>query len=335
MSKRQLSLLTNSEAKTFRRCPREHHLAYDLGLRPKKEAGPLRFGTLLHKGLEAWWLAAKAKKAPETWLPEAHAAMASLPCDDPLDRVRSEELMRGYDIRWGNEPFEVLAVEAEFRCALTNPETGAESKTFELGGKIDAVARFRRTMNVEHKSSGEDISPGSDYWKRLRIDAQISTYAVGARSLGFDVEGTLYDVIGKPKLQPFTATPVDSRKYKKDGSLYANQRTDDETPEEFRSRLREHIAENPDRYYVRGEVPRLEDDERDAAFDLWQTARAIADAQRLGRFPRNDQACMRWGRMCSYFALCAREASIDDSTLFVRSDARHPELGMSAAHSTL
>ena len=117
-----------------------------------------------------------------------------------------------------------------------------------------------------------------------------------------------------------------TRTIKKDGSLYANQRTDDEAPEEFRSRLREHIAENPDRYYVRGEVPRLEDDERDAAFDLWQTARAIADAQRLGRFPRNDQACMRWGRMCSYFALCAREADMNDSTLFRCVESRHEEL---------
>jgi hypothetical protein len=321
-------LLTNSEAKTFRRCAREHHLAYRLRVRPRTDAGPLRFGTLLHRGLEAWWRAAATKAPPESWLPSALTALAGEA--DPFERVRAEEMLRGYDIRWQAEPFEVLAVEAEFTTPLVNPDTGAESKTFQLGGKIDAVARRNSdgaVLVIEHKGSSEDIGPGSDYWRRLRIDAQVSTYLVGARSLGFDAQGCLYDVLGKPKLQPLAATPVEARKYRKaDGALYAGQREHDETPEEFRARLREHIAGDPDRYYVRGLVSRHEEDAREAALDLWQTARLIAESERLGRRPRNDQACMRWGRACPFFAVCAGEADIHDVNLFRMATKSHEEL---------
>lgn len=324
---RKLPILTNSEAKTFKRCAREHHIAYRLGIRARVAPEPLRFGTLLHRGLEAWWRGAMAKAPRETWLPAAFEATRN-DAEDAFERIRAEELLRGYDARWGAEPLEVLGVEVEFSAHLVNPATGSESRTFELGGKIDAIVRMPtgEVFIVEHKGSGEDIGAGSDYWKRLRLDSQVSTYFVGGRALGYDVQGCLYDVIGKPKLQPLQATPEESRKYKKDGTLYANQRDRDEAPEEFRLRLRDALAEDPDRFYVRGVVTRLEEDERDAAFDLWQTARAIADAERLERFPRNDQSCVRWGRSCPYFAACTHETSLDDPERFRRVTKTHEEL---------
>src|SRR6478752_3299151 len=185
-----LRVLSNSEAKTFRRCAREHYLAYRLLKRPLRKAGPLRFGTFVHDGLEAWWLAAKASLPPAERLELALTAVRRDTTVDAFDLVRAEELLLAYEARWGDADLEVLEVEVQFSAPLVNPSTGKASKTFVVGGKIDALVRRKSDgtlLVVEHKTAGEDISAGSDYWRRLRIDAQVSTYVVGARSLGFDV----------------------------------------------------------------------------------------------------------------------------------------------------
>jgi hypothetical protein len=69
---------------------------------------------------------------------------------------------------------------------LINPATGRASQTRQLGGKLDVLVRDQdsRALIIEHKTSSEDLGPGSDYWRRLRMDPQISTYFVGARALG-------------------------------------------------------------------------------------------------------------------------------------------------------
>lgn len=323
-----LQLLTNSRAKDFRACNRLHHIRYNLAIQPAEEAETVRFGSLWHDGQEAWWNAIKAGLSEDEWLEGALTTIASR-ASDPLDRVRAEELMRGYHLRWKDEGYEVLAVEVEFLCDLINPATGAASRTFELAGKIDAIIRDRtgRVLIDEHKTSSEDIGVGSEYWRRLTLDPQISTYFKGARALGHYVQGCLYDVVAKPRLQLLQATPIESRKYKqKTGELYANQRERDESIEEYRERLRTHIAENPDRYYQRGEVARLPEQEEDAAYDAWQTARLIRDAQTANRHPRNPDSCSRYGRTCSYFDVCCGIASLDDELRFQKVENPHREL---------
>lgn len=320
-------LVTVSQLKTFRACPRLNLYQYVEGFRPVAEEAAPRFGQVMHHALEAWWL------APVNRLEHALAAIAAEPELDAYERIRAEIVMRGYDARWGAEPITVLAVEQEFEAAIVNPSTGKESRTFVQGGKIDAVARLAdgRTVIVEHKTSSEDISPGSEYWRRLSIDAQVSTYYAGARSLGYDVEGCLYDVIGRPAHRPLAATPVESRKYTKEGRLYANQRDRDETPEEFGLRLAEAIAENPERYYARGPVVRLAEDEIEAAADTWQTTRALREAELADRWPRNPDACSRYGRTCAFFDVCTRSASLEDGTRFRKAERPHEELAARGA----
>lgn len=236
------------------------------------------------------------------------------PAPDPFDLARAAAMLHGYHARWSDEAYEVLAVEAEFRAPLVNPETGAASRTWQRGGKIDVIVRELRTariLTVEHKHTTEDFSPGSAYWKRLRMDGQVSGYFEGADALGFHAEACLYDVLGKPKLRPYQP---------------GKTRTAAETPEEFFVRCMEAIAADPAAYFRRGEVVRLEAETAEALFDDWQTAQALREAQRLGRFPRNPDACMKWGRACDFFDVCTGEASIDDATRFRRSEHVHPEL---------
>jgi hypothetical protein len=181
---------------------------------------------------------------------------------------------------------------------------------------------------VEHKHSSEDISPGAVYWRRLLIDAQIDFYLPGAETLGVQVDGVLYDVLGKPLIRPKLATPIDKRKYaQKTGKLHANQRDADEPPEEFEKRCLDKIGEDPDKYYQRRTIIRLEKEREEAAKDVWATAVSIRDARRLKVFPRNPDSCVQWGRACSYFDVCTSVSSIDDEFLFRTEEFENSELG--------
>lgn len=355
----RLPLVTVSQARTFRRCHREHYLAYELGYRPISDAEALLFGRLWHVGQESWWGAVMLGR-PDDALEAAIAGMRLGVAANDYELVKAEELMRGYHFRWGDDLLDVHVVEKEFQTDLLNPETGAASRTYQLGGKVDAIASVRQghpdrapgVYVVEHKTTSEDIGLGSTYWQRLRLDAQVSIYFEGARSLGHDVVGCLYDVVRKPGIRPSAVALVDAEGVKivhdasgqrvrtKDGKKWRETgdtaqgyvlQTRPETPEEFRARLRSDIAENPDRYYQRGTVVRLAEEMRDAAADTWQTARLIREAELAKRHPRNPDACVRYGRVCSYFGVCTGAAQLDDATQFRRVENPHQELAADPA----
>jgi len=329
-----LPLLTISRLKAARSCLRLHKLKYLDGYRPAHEPETTRFGTLVHKGLEAWWRAMAVRTSA---LEAALDAVRSAGEADPFELAKAEVLLIGYDTRWSDQTYEVLGVEVEFDGPLVSPLTGQESRTWRRAGKIDALVRERdtgRVLVVEHKTAGVDIRQGSEYWRRLRMDGQITSYFEGGRLLGHDIAGCLYDVVGKPGTKPAKATPMEARKYTKTtkaepvSRLYAGQRDTDETPQEYRSRLAELIAEDLSGYFQRGEVARLEADMREGLLDDWHFAQTLRDSIRLERFPRNPGACIQYGRRCSYFDACTGMASLDDETRFTRDANVHPELAL-------
>lgn len=248
---------------------------------------------------------------------------------DPFDLVRAECMLIGYHERWKDEPYAVLGVEQEFRAPLINPDTGAASRTWQLAGKLDALVRDLtdgRVLIVEHKTTSADVGPGTDYIKRLRLDGQVSIYFEGAAALGLEPAACLYDVLVKPGQRPLKATPIENRKYTKDGRLYAAQRDRDETAAEYRERVMTTIAEDPNGHYLRAEVVRLDSERDEARAELWQQGRMIRENQLAGRHPRNPDACVRFGRTCEYFGVCTGEASLTDPVLFQRATCVHPEL---------
>ena len=337
-------LLTKSRLADARTCQRLHHMKYELGYRPKTRVRALEFGSSTGAGLDAIW------EGRQLVIPD-------LPLDatdeDRYERGKLSAMLLGYQARWAaedREKYELLGVEVEFSCQLVNPATGRRSETWKLGGKLDKLVRERATGEVwivEHKSSSEDISAGSAYWSKLRMDTQVSIYFVGGTALGHDVRGVLYNVLGKPKLQPSSVPLLDADGVKqvvdatgqrvrtRDGKKW--RETGDtaqgftllsrpETPAEYEARCVSAIAENPDRYYRRSPVVRLEAEVSDALVDIWQQGQQMREAERLGRSPRNPEACSRWGRMCEFFPVCSGEATLQDETLYRLSSNVHPEL---------
>ena len=303
-----MRLLTASRMRSFRDCARLHHLRYVEGWRPVREGEPLWFGSAFHEGLAAWWTAQSLGDSDGA-LAAALLSPAFLSMD-PFDRIRVEELLRGFDAAWREEArrYEVLGVEVPFEASLLNPATWRASATWRLAGKIDALLRDRETGRVlvaEWKTTSESIEdPAASYWTRLQMDAQISAYVIGAEALGHQVQEILYGVAQRPGQRPLLATPPESRKYRKDGALYAGQREVDETPEECRARIRTAIAENPARHFQRRVIPRTESQIRDFLADAWMQARAMRESERLGLAPRNPDACNRFGQ-CAFWPACS------------------------------
>lgn len=334
-------VLTNSRFNALRACQRLHHYKYGLGYRPVERAHALRFGSLVHDGLEAWSRAERGDaqlEALETAVVRARQQNETI---DDYDLARARVMLTGYHYRWVDEDLEWLAVEEPFAVPLVNPATSRAARLWTVRGKMDGIARERSSgfvYVVERKTASGDIGIGSTYWSKLTLDAQVSIYLDAARVLGHDARGVLYDVLGKPALKPYEETPEAERKYttkpskltdgtvRPAGSLYAGQRERAETPVEFEQRLTLHVAENPDRYFRRGEIVRLADEVEEARFDLWQLAQQLRESERAGRYPRNPGACERYGRLCSYFSVCSRQASLDDQTLFRKVKHVHPEL---------
>jgi hypothetical protein len=332
-----LPIYTNSEIKTWRTCGRKHFYSYQLGYRTTDRSAPLELGDLVHVGLEAWLFAVQCKNIEGAYDAAADAiekhverlnATPKRPPVDELLRVQAEELLLGYHCRWADEPIEVLAIEKEFVVDVLDPVFG-EPLGIKLSGKLDGVVRVGPDVLIlEHKTTSFDFGPGSHYWERTRLDSQVGLYFLGARSLGFDPIGCLYDVIGKPKsVEPKRATPPDKRKFTKEGVLYKNQSEHDESPEEYRTRLRAAIANEPGGFYARARVVRTETELGDSLLDLVQTVELMKASAAAGHNPRNVDSCFDFNRRCEFFEICTRAGSLDDAEKFRKSDRKHEELG--------
>jgi len=280
-----MRVFTRSEIATWRTCQRKHHYAYTMLRRPLKPSYALTFGTLMHKALEAWW------KSP------THEWSLEVTDIDPFDAAKVQALMNGYTAQWAEMDLPAVSVERQFECQFVD----GDEILLTVAGKIDVVGEG---CIIEHKTTSQDITEGSEYWAKLAIDDQISTYldATGLRRC-------VYDVIKKPLQRPLKASA---------------KRKDDETPEEYGTRLEAVIEEKPDAYYVRAEIVRTDDEIEEARKDRLATL-----AQMLRKpdphIPRNPSACFQYGR-CEYFGVCTKTADISDDSLFRTAATPHEEL---------
>lgn len=320
--------LTHSRLSCFRACPRRHWIRYELGIQQEQTEFALRVGSAFHAALEA------IDKDQDP----AEVLEAGL--SDPFDLALVAAMVNGHAIRYADAALEVVATEQEFDLPLVNPSTSRPSPYWRLAGKMDRIVRLpdgRRAL-MEYKTTSRDFSPGADYWLALHMDQQLSIYVNAARALGYNIETVIYDVTRRPMFRPLKATPESERQYTqkesklKDGtvrpagSLYANQRDRDETPEEFAERVAADIAERPDHYFARIEIARLDQDLEDCRAEVWQQAAAVREARSMGRWYRNPGACT--GPFpCSYLSICLnRDLETTTPMGFVRSLDIHPEL---------
>lgn len=319
MSDVKLQVLTNSAIQCFKRCRKLYWFQYIKLLRTAEDAYVLRFGTAMHKAIE--WLENVNLSAALVYVRQTEWSEARRYTPYTL-----AALIRGYAGQYEHCQHIAETIESErvFEIPIINPETGRPSRTFQASGKIDGVVKLHdsRSANRETKTTGNDIT-SDRYWRRLLIDPQISMYWLASPS----IKTTIYDVIKRPSINPKKATPEDKRKYKKDGALYANQRTTDEDPEAWEVRLLNDIHQRPEFYFVRRPIPRLEKDLHEFRYELWDVAKDIHLACLTGRFYRtvSYSTC----DSCPFFDLCTGLTAWDGESVpegFQRLTTPNPEL---------
>lgn len=342
-------LLTHSSMAAFKECRRKFYYSYQLGLRRIDDSRALRMGSAFHAGIAA--LNTGGIQEACNIVRDAYAR-----CPEQFDlyewQIECETILRlvcAYDWRWSVSPLEYVVTEGAFQIPLTNPATSAPSQIFDLAGKIDGIVRLEdgRLAVKETKTVSEDLSIGSDYWRRLRIDHQISLYIHAARQANYPVDTVLYDVVRKPSISPTAVPLVDENGVKivldaagervknKDGKTW-RQTSDTEkgfvlqtrpmTVEEWGNKLSEDIAARPDFYFARVEIPRLDQDIEEFRTELWDVQGTIRAAQRGEHWYRTvGRNC----QFCPHFDHCSTGQRIDPSNppmgFQIVSDI-HPEL---------
>ena len=310
--------LTATSTASLRRCLRQYYYRFELGLARVRQATPLRFGQVFHKGLELrhGLFGQDTQALLDNVLSDYAVAPAWADATDwAVEHETLRALLTGHLWRYGNDNVTFVAVEQAFEIPLVNVATGYPSRKFCLAGKIDGVVRLPdgRLAVLEYKTTSEDVAQSGDYWLRLRCDGQISQYVLAARAIGHEVATVLYDVTRKPTIR--------LRK--------------EETPEEFGKRLVADIGERPDHYFQRREVPRLEDDLAQYRAELWEHAQLLmAIRHRAARLADPSTAWFRnvskltCGH-CEYAGFCFDCPRVDPANLpsgFQRLENVHPEL---------
>lgn len=132
--------LRTSERTMFNRCRWQHHMSYNLHLKPRREAPALRFGTLIHASLERYYTpVVKGRKRihPATTFEILyHEEIAKTLADWPQWRDENDEwhdylalgmtMLKGYVDRWEDQDAEylTLATEQTFQSPINHPGMG-------------------------------------------------------------------------------------------------------------------------------------------------------------------------------------------------------------------
>lgn len=298
--------------------------------RPTQISDPLAFGTVWHDIREIWW-----NHKGEERLNQAVQRLGTIHNSDEneLDEFVLSKLivmLRGYHERWCGfvDSLVTLGVETQFEIHLSNPQTGRDSRTYKVQGKLDGLVREEgKLWVVEEKTAAEVLQPDSPYWRRLEVDPQSSMYYDAVRKMyNEEPAGIMYFVNIKPQQRQLKKTS--NIKMKKDGSgPYAGQRLEDETASEYAVRVAESVSKNPEKYYQMVRVARLERDIRESQIDVWDTAQAIRKAEMSGVWLRNPDACIHpFGSACSFLPVCTHRASLEDTSMYRKANAEHEEL---------
>lgn len=350
-------LLTHSRQAAFKECRRKHYLSYILGLRSTNDSKALRMGSAFHAAVESLGNGKPLADAVEA--ARSHYLYCPLAFDSYLweiERETVERLACAYEWRWASMPLKYLAVELPFHLPLINPETGKQTPSFDLAGKIDAIVELEdgRLAVKETKLLGDDIGPDSDLWRRMRIDHQISLYIHAARRLGYPCDTVLYDVARKPGIKPDAVPILDgagakivldshgdrvktkTNLWRQTGSKEEGYilQTRPQTPNEWGEKLTADICERPDYYFQRQEVPRLDSDLEEYQQELWEIQLAIRASQKSGHHFRTvSKNCV----FCPYFGTACERGFDPNGTPpegFEFVSDRNPELKGESNDST-
>jgi hypothetical protein len=326
------TLLTYSALNTYRNCPRKYKNRYVDNLRPRERAEALSFGSVIHTAIELWYRSAGAESRLSDVNAYIDAAFENRIVD--ASQMASWHLARaiiaGYASRYSVEEFEVVEVEKEFVGEIRNPDTGRQSQTFRIAGKVDAIVRCHDGMYLlEHKTAA---TVDANYLDKLWTDTQIALYCHYLRELGYPIVGVIYNVLLKARLKQsagetqaeYEARHAELAAKNKSGKSTAKRQMP-ETDVEFQSRLTEWYS-RPEAFH-REFIYLSEDRLAMLQEEVWEITQQYLDARRRGKWLLNTSNCFSYQRPCEYLAYCQSGFNPNVADNLYQIAMPHEELG--------
>lgn len=181
-----LPVVTSSERKDYKRCPKKWYWAWRKGLTPKRPTvGALDLGTWKHEAFDRWYGLGYVRNGSlvDHFLDVAEVAIERIPSSQ---RDKADELLtlgvamaRGYTEHYGDDPdVYVIGGEIPLEFVMTDHRGNVVAKH---SLKPDLVFKERGTGDVwlmEHKTAGQIVT------EHLTIDDQARPYgAMAERAL--------------------------------------------------------------------------------------------------------------------------------------------------------
>jgi RecB family exonuclease len=303
------TLLTYSALNTFRNCPRKYKNRYLDNLRPRERAEALSFGSVIHTAIELWYRSSNSESRLHDVLAYIDDAFENRVVD-PNHMVQwhlATAMIRGYAERYATEEFEVVEVEKEFVGEIRNPDTGRQSQTFRIAGKVDGIVRCHDGLYLlEHKTAS---TVDGSYLDKLWTDTQIALYCYYLRELGYPIVGVIYNVLLKSRLkqgkgetqEEYEVRHAELAAKNKSGKSTAKRQMP-ETDDEFQARLTEWYS-RPEAFH-REFIYLSEDRLAMLQDEVWEITQQYLDARRRGKWLLNTSNCFSYQRPCEYLAYC-------------------------------
>ncbi len=303
------TLLTYSALNTFRNCPRKYKNRYLDNLRPRERPEALSFGSAIHTAIELWYRSQNTESRLNDVLAYINDAFENRVVDSHqmTQWHLATAMIRGYAHRYATEEFEVVEVEKEFVGEIRNPDTGRQSQTFRIAGKVDGIVRCHDGLYLlEHKTAS---SIDANYLDKLWTDTQIALYCYYLRELGYPIVGVIYNVLLKSRLKQgkgetqdeYEARKAELAAKNKSGKSTAKRQMP-ETNDEFHQRLTEWYS-RPEAFH-REFIYLSEDRLAMLQDEVWEITQQFLDARRRGKWLLNTSNCFSYQRPCEYLAYC-------------------------------
>jgi hypothetical protein len=325
-------ILTASRLETKQRCDMKEFYTYNEGYRPAKISQGLAVGSMVHKGLEAFWnqkdfyaavqhMKESMEEEPLYWegpQGELSERLSILYLEGYYKKYYSlfKKLISDGDIR-------DIEVEKEFRLTIGD---------YEFAGKMDALYRNKdgSMTIVEHKTSGraaaDDDGP---FWSTLPMNIQMTIYKKAVDEIYGRPTGeqpkVLYDVIMTTSKRPGQKRPyVRKGDYDTTEGYEAAKVLNVEAPTEFIKRITPDYMGDDSDQYKRQYIWTTEElyERRFQELIMLEKSQPSWRGESMRR--RSTNSCNDYGS-CPFIRVCLGTQMLD-SPDFVKNEKTNPEL---------
>jgi hypothetical protein len=276
----------------FKNCRFKAYLRYVEELVPIERDDTMYVGQLVHRWLQGYY----------------SGTVAYIQVVDKASALAAA-ITTAYAVYWPNQEGWAWAkhqTERVFQDELRNPETGAASKTFVFGGKVDMLVFDKGWWLVEHKTTSA-IDQG--YIERLWCDSQIQIYTKYVPAEFQPLQGVIYNILRRPMLRPYEIS---------------SKRSEPETMEAYSERCQQDLLEKPGSFhrqeliFTPGQLEELEE-------ELWDLSQEVLRA-RKGHWYDNKDNCWKFNKPCPYWRYCVSGRSQVVKESFYRHEPANQEL---------